>query len=101
MNFFDTPPNWGADEAAWWRSVLETPVGVKLLQRLAAFRPSLPLPSGDPNFAAQHAMYAAGYEAAVRELFDLRKAPESEVKSPPEAYPDLDDDTKWPTTTKH
>ena len=72
---------------------------LKLMQRLAYFRPSLPPPSGDSNFAAQHAMFVAGYEAAVRELFDMRKASESEVKSPPEAYPDLDDNTKWQDQT--
>lgn len=99
MNFLDTLPEWGADEAQWWRSIVDTPLGVKLMQRLAYFRPSLPPPSGDSNFAAQHAMFVAGYEAAVRELFDMRKASESEVKSPPEAYPDLDDNTKWQDKT--
>lgn len=91
-------PTWSADEAVWWASTLASPIGRRLLERLAAAAPSLPPPGGSAELTAQCAQLVHGYQKAVEELLSMQRADETEVKSPPEAYPDLEDDEKWTTT---
>lgn len=90
-------PSWGPEDAEWFRSLLATERGQRLLERLTFYRPALALPSASAELTAQTAQLVSGYEKCVSEFLALRRADDAKEKAPVEAYPPLDDPTKWPT----
>lgn len=100
MSFFtsEDEPSWGSEDALWWASVLSSERGKQLLARLSYFRPPHLAPNPSSDLTAQHAQLVAGYETCIRELLLLKRPTDRKVESQPEAYPDLDDDSKWQKT---
>lgn len=92
-----TPPGWNADAAALLKQFLDSPVGGVFLAHLASHRPSFH-PTTDLNSVALQAKEIAGFERAINTIIQLSEPPELTNDQPKisDAYPDLDDETKWP-----
>jgi hypothetical protein len=89
------PPVWNKDAAALLKQFIESPVGETFLANLTFIRPALLVGTPDPNAVALRASQVAGYEQCMNAIFTLMEPPTEEVQLS-EAYPPLDDDSRWP-----
>lgn len=95
-----TEQPWDSEDAAYWRSFLDSERGKRWLERIVFFRPPLLPPNISSELTAQHAQLAAGYETCVGEVLRLRKPDDAKEKAPVEAYPPLEDESQWQTNPK-
>lgn len=92
--FDDAPPQeWNSEHAAALKAVLESDI-VKLALQWVAFHGPKLLDGTDVNKTLVASGEVKGYSNAIKELFSLTREQPAEVQ-PPEAYPSLDDDSKW------
>lgn len=91
-------PDWTKDAADLLRQFLNTPAGQAFLAHVAEARPPLPLGGNSLEAAALAGATAAGYEHAFRTILSLAEPP-IEPAAVVEAYPSLDDDSKWNNPT--
>lgn len=95
MIFLD-PPEWNSADVTALRAFLGTSSGRKILGILANERPSFLPPSAHPHKSFAQARDIAGYEQCLTNFVALTAPVESPLPEKPEAYPDLDDESKWP-----
>lgn len=86
-------PDFTPDDVSRWRAFLETPTGMRLLPKLVESAPAL-LDGKDVNQTLVRNGELRGFQLAVRELLNLTEIPQV-LTTPTDAYPPLDDDTKW------
>jgi len=87
-------PKWTSEEAKILRDFLTSEVGGKMLT-LVELRTPVLLDGGDVNKSLVRSGEHKGYEDALTFLTSLvHTEPEQPVAE--EAYPSLDDDSKWP-----
>lgn len=90
------PNDWTSEHAQNLKAVLESDV-MKLALGWVLFRAPKLLDGADVNKTLVASGEVKGFSNAIAELFSLTVEQPPEVK-PPEAYPDIDDDSKWTTT---
>ena len=91
-------PDWLSEDAANLSIFLQSRTGAKLLQMLAYYRPEFAPANAHPHKSFAASRDIAGYELAIKNLLELTAAIEtSDPKPEREVYPDLEDDSKWPS----
>jgi hypothetical protein len=94
LNIQKEPSRWTRDEAELFQDLLKNPVLQRAVSHVAFSRPSL-LSGADINQTALRAAEVAGFEKALATFLSLQEPPPKEESPRAEAYPDLDDDSKW------
>lgn len=86
---------WTRDSSDLLKQFLEGGVGAEFLSHLASFRPA-PEISNDIHAVALQARKIEGFELAFNSILRLAEPPDEETGQNLDAYPDPDDDSKWP-----
>lgn len=95
------PPNWSPENAGDLRTILDTELGVKFLQRIVFVAPAASeLASSTRGNADYKLGYLDGWEqaiTAIKFLSSVESADSPELSATPakEEYPSLDDDSAW------
>lgn len=94
----DDLPDWNPTDAEAFVNFIESNVGQKLSQIIAAGKPTLP-DGSNPHRGLVALGEARGYDSIVDLLVTLRRAVLRKPNTPTqvENYPSLDDDSKWPS----
>lgn len=86
---------WSTDDVLLWRNFLDSEVGRRLIPKLAESAPIL-LDGADVNKTLVRNGELRGYQDAIRTLLALSEVT-PEVAPSADAYPPLDDDSRWPS----
>jgi hypothetical protein len=96
----DPIDNWNSEHAANVKAFFGTPSGELYLDLLRAMRP-LPAQSNETNDIVRQSGRQEGYDSALHNLlFVTRPELLNPAGSGAEAYPSLDDNTKWTDDNK-
>lgn len=87
-------PEWSVDDALNLRNFLDSTSGRRSIEWLRFLSPQL-LDGSDVNRTLVASGEVKGYNSALDLLFMLTRENPSEKPEEPEAYPSLDDDSKW------
>lgn len=91
-------PEWTSEDAAALRDFFATVTGRRLIENVVFLRPGFAPADSHPHRSFARSRDIAGYEMAVQQLLALTAPVEPEKADPtPQEYPDLDDDSKWPS----
>lgn len=89
-------PEWISENASELKSFIASDTGQKLLELLSYNAPNL-LDGGDVNKTLVASGKLDGFMSAVDFILGLRTHRPPEATPKADAYPSLDDDSKWPT----
>lgn len=88
---------WTPEDALNWEKFLQTQTGSRLIPIWIESAPPL-LETGDVNTILVRSGKLLGFQLGIKALLELSVPPQSEEQKTPSNYPNLLDDSQWPTT---